>query len=176
MISQAPPLLRATARVAGFSTFLRVELRNRAFSDLIIQIVKGKRLLFLSAVQHFLPAPGTDTFLSASAVQLGLTKSFQSVGSSLPQARNMKGIIQSDGQTAYLHCCGFSSCCLYINSFQQSLERPGLTFLRFSLSIPSSPCSLSPSLKAQNPLMRDQCPGVLPPSPQKEFPFPVFIW
>lgn len=59
----------------------------------------------------------------------------------------MKGIIQSGGQTAYLHCRGFSSCCLYSNSFQPSLVKPGLTFLRFSLYIPSSPCRLSPNSK-----------------------------
>lgn len=91
-------------------------MRNRAFSDIITQIVTRKVSAVLVSSLTLSAATETYVFLPASAVQLDLVRGSQHVGSRLPQARNIKGIIQLGGQIDDLHCLGFFSSC------QQSLE------------------------------------------------------
>lgn len=100
--------------VAEISPFLRT------FSDLITQIVTRKVTAISVGSLNTFCLLLRHTFLPASAVRLGLLRNSQSVGSRLPQARNIKGTTQLGGQSDYLHCLRFFFCFLCIKSCQQS--------------------------------------------------------
>lgn len=99
---------------------LFLELRNRTFSDLITQIVTRKVTAISVGSLNTFCLLLRHTFLPASAVQLGLLRNSQSVGSRLPQARNIKGTTQLGVQPDYLHCLRFFFRFLCIKSCQQS--------------------------------------------------------
>lgn len=104
--------------VAEFSTFFRIE-KQSPFRPKNTNCHKKSDRYFSWWVNTFCLLL-RHTFLPASAVQLGLVRNSQSVGSRSPQARNIKGTTQLGGQPDYLHCLRSFFSCLGNNSCQQS--------------------------------------------------------